>query len=110
MAEISFEDWMRKGKYLPEPLRDFHDQKDTFKAIHEIINANDVTKKISWIDAQIYVIDVFLWFMALRGYTLQRSRAGHDFSDLRGAVIDQKEKRHTSFYAALRAATTEQKD
>ena len=34
--------------------------------------------------AHTYVIDLFLWFMALHGYTLQRSRAKEEFYDLDG--------------------------
>ncbi len=29
-------DWLKSGEYLPEFMRDFHDQKDVFKAMHHI--------------------------------------------------------------------------
>ncbi len=94
--------WMESGGYLPRPLRDFHDQKDAFKAIHEIVSGNDGTKQITWVQAHIYVIDVFLWFMALRGYTLQKSRMKFDFADFEKTVAEQKSKRDDAFYAALK--------
>ena len=30
--------WLKSGEYLPPPLRDFHDQKEVFKTIHERIS------------------------------------------------------------------------
>jgi hypothetical protein len=80
--------WLKSGKYLPKPLRDFHDQKDVFKAMHEIITERpgDLIKRPTWIEGQCYVIDVFLWFMARRGYTLQRTRKRGDFRDLQTDV------------------------
>ena len=68
--------WLHSGKYLPKFLRDFHDQKDLFKSIHTLYADSESLKDIvpSWVSGQIYVIDCFLWFMASRGYTLQKSR------------------------------------
>lgn len=101
---MSIDKWLKSGRYLPAPLRDFHDQKDTFKAIHEIISENQATKDINWIQAHCYVIDVFLWFMARRGYTLQRSRQRHDFLCLEDSVRNQKKKRDAAFMSALSSA------
>jgi hypothetical protein len=100
---MTIETWMKSGKYLPAPLRDFHDQKDTFKAMHEIINVegHDYCKDVSWIAGQCYVVDIFLWFMARRGYTLQRSRQRYDFLDLEDTVRNQKKKRDATFMSAL---------
>lgn len=61
------------GRYLPTFMRDFHDQKDIFKAVHWW-GKNSESRKIGWIDAHCYVIDIFLGFMALHGYTLQKTR------------------------------------
>ena len=98
---MNINEWMKSGKYLPEPLRDFHDQKEVFKSIHEIVSQNDATKGITWIQAHCYVIDVFLWFMARRGWTLQRSRAKHDFADLDETLDGQRAKRLSMLHTAL---------
>ena len=29
--------WMKSGEYLPAFMRDFHDQKDIFKAVYELV-------------------------------------------------------------------------
>ena len=87
--------WLENGSHLPPPLRDFHDQKDLFKAVHEIINlkGNDIAQKVDWVTGQVYVIDVFLRFMARRGYTLQRSRARVPFRDLDQDIRTAREAR-----------------
>jgi hypothetical protein len=84
MKEINIEQWLKEGKYLPEPLRDFHDQKAIFKAIHQTINVegHDYAKGVNWVAGHCYVIDIFLWWMARRGYTLQRTRRKGNFIDL----------------------------
>ncbi len=79
---------MTDGNYLPEIIRDFHDQKRLFKRIDEIVQQRKEKKNgveiglINWIDAHVYVIDFFLWYMARRGYTLQKSRKHCQFIDL----------------------------
>lgn len=75
-------DWLSSGKHLPKFMRDFHDQKDLFKLIyycyengtHEI--GVDVP---NWVQAHVFTIDWFLWWMASRGYTLQKTRKKVDF-------------------------------
>lgn len=101
--ETNIDDWLKSGEYLPEPLRDFHDQKAVFKAMHEIIKErpDDIIKRPGWIEGQCYVIDIFLWFMARRGYTLQRTRRRGKFRDLDADVAEQTKKRDASFFAAL---------
>jgi len=77
------DEWLKNGKYLPEEIRDFHDQKDLFKGIHENVKMEDsYTKDITWAAGHCYVIDIFLWFMAKRGYTLQKSRKNLKFRSL----------------------------
>lgn len=72
--------WLESGEYLPEFMRDFHDQKDVFKAMHNTItNANDNGNAR---DGHIYVVDTFLWYMARCGYTLQKSRKQVEFKDI----------------------------
>lgn len=72
--------WLESGEYLPEFMRDFHDQKDLFKAMHNTItNANENGNPR---DGHIYVVDTFLWYMARCGYTLQKSRKQVEFKDM----------------------------
>lgn len=67
--------WLENRQYLPPILRDFTTQKHLFKCIHSTVDIErSVQNPPNWIDAQCYVIDVFLWYMAKRGYTLQRTR------------------------------------
>lgn len=96
-------DWLKSGKYLPAPLRDFHDQKDVFKAIDEVVQrrADSYTKDVNWVSAQVYTIDLFLWLMAKHGYTLQRSRKHVEFQDLDEWVSGAKEVRHAQMAEAM---------
>lgn len=88
---------MKAGNYLPDILRDFHDQKAVFKAMHDLQKpepSNAITGhgSLDFVTGQCYVIDRFLWFMARRGYTLQRSRARLPFRDLQTDVKAVAEK------------------
>jgi hypothetical protein len=105
MSDTKLDAWLRSGKYLPRFMRDFHDQKDVFRAIHETINVtkHDLTKDVSWITGQCYVIDIFLWWMARRGYTLQPARADQDFIDMDDTIRACNERRQRAADAALRA-------
>jgi hypothetical protein len=86
--------YLKTGAYLPKPLRDFHDQKEVFKTMHAMIDpANESIKSVGWVQGQCYVIDIFLWFMAARGWTLQRSRVKADFRDLDADIEARREER-----------------
>jgi hypothetical protein len=105
-------EYVESGDHLPACLRDFHDQKDVFKLMHRLYGHESQTGtfdhydvSIPWTTGQCYVIDWFLWFMAQRGYTLQRSRAKVDFRDLDDEVKAMKEDRD-----ALRQALSSRKD
>lgn len=102
MSEL--EQWLKSGAYLPPPMRDFHDQKDVFKALYETIRIPKQIQHISWVDAQIFTIDIFLWWMARRGYTLQRCRANQQFVDFDKTVDDAKRRRDAHDIELLRAA------
>lgn len=84
--------WMKAGKYLPVVMRDFHDQKDLFKALHDLVavEKHSYAGKIDWVTGQCYVIDIFLWWMAKHGYTLQRMRADLPFRDLEADIQHAK--------------------
>jgi hypothetical protein len=106
MPISNIDNWLKSGRYLPAPLRDFHDQKDVFKTIHSMIDVPahcDDLAHFNWRASQIYVIDIFLWFMARRGYTLQRVRAKGDFRDLNTDVNAMKEREATAFKAYLKS-------
>lgn len=99
------EQWLKSGEYLPEVMRDFHNQKDIFKCIHEridISNSDAPYKDINWVSGHCYVIDVFLYFMARRGYTLQRSRKkGIEFNSLLDDVHHSNQYREQQFSKLL---------
>lgn len=60
-------------KLLPDVMRDFHDQKDLFKAMFDHYSANPENKiPVNWVDGHIFTLDFFLWFMAQHGYRLQK--------------------------------------
>ncbi|EHK0761754.1 hypothetical protein JHU94_003257 [Escherichia coli] len=88
-------EWLQSGEYLPGFLRDFHDQKDVFNAMHDTIgNANENGNAR---DGSIYVIDTFLWYMARCGYTLQKSRKNVEFKDMQDDIERSKEWRREAF-------------
>jgi hypothetical protein len=74
-----------------------------FKSMHEIVNVqgHDYAKPVDWVAGQCYVIDIFLWFMARRGYTLQRSRQRLPFRDLDADVAAATKARDAKATAAL---------
>lgn len=84
------EAWLKAGRHLPAPMRDFHDQKALFAAMHTLQDAGSTGPKsaveerydVSPVVGHVYAIDRFLWFLARRGWTLQRSRADLPFADL----------------------------
>ena len=99
--------FLQSGKYLPKFLRDFHRQKEVFKSMHEIVQERptDMVKRPTWIEGQCYVIDVFLWFMARRGYTLQRTRVKcEDFRDLDSDVAAVTKRHEEQFAQMLKGA------
>lgn len=86
----SLSDWLESGEYLPVWMRDFHDQKDIFKAMHHVItNANENGNPR---DGHIYVVDTFLWYMARCGYTLQKSRKELDFREMQDDIDSYKKE------------------
>jgi hypothetical protein len=111
MSESKLDRWLKDGRYLPSFMRDFHDQKDLFKSIHQTIRVKDhgYSKDVDWVSGQCYVIDIFLWWMARRGYTLQRCRADQEFGNLRDTIRDCNERRSNAEIAALKSAFGEPK-
>jgi hypothetical protein len=88
------------NKQLPDFLRDFHDQKDFFKAMHAHYSKEGQENKIpgNWIDNHIYTIDFFLWLMALNGYRLQRFKSKHfEQNDINNFIAYYTEQRSANF-------------
>ena len=114
MSQTKLDNWLKEGRYLPGFMRDFHDQKDVFKAIHETIKVenHDYAKDVSWVVGQCYVIDIFLWWMGRRGYTLQRSRSDQEFISLGNTIRACNERRSREAIAALKIvfSATEHKE
>ncbi|MEH3356449.1 hypothetical protein POV16_21760 [Enterobacter kobei] len=94
-------EWLTSGEYLPLFMRDFHDQKDVFRAMHNTItNANDNGNPR---DGHIYVIDTFLWYMASCGHTLQKSRKDVPFRDMQDDIDRYKSEMTEAFSKILSA-------
>jgi exonuclease I len=91
--------WRTEGKHLPPFMRDFHDQKDLFKTIHErYVERPDGA---NWVQAHCYTIDFFLWFMAQHGYTLQKCRTKLPFDDIHATIAAACEVRMNQEAALL---------
>jgi hypothetical protein len=97
----NIENFLSSGDYIPKVMRDFHFQKNLFKTISEIPKGNRSIKSPTWKEAHCYVIDRFLWFMAKRGYTLQRSRASCEFRDLEKDIEEAIEHRTKQAFGIL---------
>ena len=98
-------EWLKSGDYLPDIMRDFHDQKDIFKAIHQTV---DVEKHayagaVDWVAGQCYSVDIFLWWMAKRGYVLRRARHKKGFCNLSADVAKAKQQRDQSALLGLKS-------
>ena len=109
-----FDKWMTSGSYLPDFMRDFHDQKDLFKALDEVAersvaNGNAYIKDLSWVGAQVYTVDIFLWVMAKHGYTLQKTRKPFSFGDIGSFVRDAMARWRGQMTSELNAYLAERK-
>ncbi len=77
--------WRNEQGHLPDFMKDFHDQKNLFKALSSSFGNQDECP-LSFRDGQIYTIDWFLWFMAIHGYKLQKTTAKVDHMEIDEAV------------------------
>lgn len=98
------DEWLRSGKHLPSVMRDFHFQKDLFKSIYDRACPQEIPllEQFNWVSAQVFVIDVFLWYMARRGYTLQPVRRVGEYRDLEQDVKEDAARRNTAAAVALK--------
>lgn len=85
--------WRESGKYLPPELQDFHAQKDLFKNIHTFVavDKHEYCKDINWAVGQCYMIDIALWYLARKGYTLQKSRQKLEFEKIEDDTAARQE-------------------
>lgn len=116
---MDYKVWRKSYKFLPSFLRDWHDQKELFKTIHETYTDKGINKAVptnpftkpdgtleetpslTWVQGHCYVIDIFLWFMAAHGYTLQKTRTKLEFLDLEKTLKDAQKSRWDSFSKML---------
>jgi hypothetical protein len=110
---INVDEWIKKGTFLPRFLRDFHDQKDFFKCLfglwviphREKLDAQkefDYIKELNFVQAQIFVIDYFLRFLARHGYTIQKVRSKGEFCDIYNTIQKYDEEQKEAFFQALK--------
>lgn len=92
-------DWLKSGEYLPNFMRDFHDQKDVFKAMHNTIHNADENGNPR--NGHIYVVDTFLWYMARCGYTLQKSRKNVSFKSLHDDIDRYNKESRQAFSSVI---------
>lgn len=98
------QDWLDKLKYLPEELRDFSDYAKMFQAMHFKIANADSNPDINHRTGCIYVVDTFLWYMASRGYTLQRCRKNFEYQDIDKDIQDMRDFTRKQFNQMLNNA------
>jgi len=107
-TQADFDRWRREGQYLPEFMRDFHDQKDLFKALQDVVdranakNGSHRSLNASWTEYHIYTVDIFLWVLAAHGYTLQRSRRRFGFRDIYDFVSQARDAAREAMAAIFR--------
>lgn len=111
---MKIEKWLERGLHLPDFLRDFHAQKNFFKSVDKMRQHHVAQSKadgrwaalepMDWAMAHIFVIDVFLRYMALHGYTLQRSRKqGTPFEDIYQTMQEDAAERVALSSAVLKS-------
>jgi hypothetical protein len=99
-----------KYRYLPQFMRDFHDQKDLFKSVEQNLGREEEPYAVPWSNAHCYVIDRFLRFMAAHGYTLQRCRVKDvEFADIFATIQEDQLKREEQFQKELQQMQNEAK-
>ncbi len=103
--------WRKEGKHLPAFLKDFHDQKDFFKFLHEFNNPQNIDelKDIDWVKGHIYALDIFLWTLARYGWTLQKNSSKQNFEDL-DVMISEFNKNRDKMFADILNTQINKKD
>ena len=111
------DEWLKSGGYLPAFMRDFHAQKDIFKWLAgPVQNARehaekegrmDMLPRFSWVEAHIFVVDFFLWYMAKHGYTLQPMRQDYKHKSWDESIAAMREESGKALAAMLRREKAE---
>jgi hypothetical protein len=94
------EQFLDTRDYLPDFLKDFHDQKDFFKAMHELYakRLGEELPAFNWRDSHIYTVDFLLWFLGAHGYKLTKARKkGVRFCDINATIEHFNNKRLETF-------------
>ena len=105
-------EWRTNGDYLPEFMRDFHDQKDLFKALQDVVDRSNAKHgghrdlNAAWSEYHIYTVDIFLWVLAAHGYTLQRSRRKFAFSSIYDFVSEATQRAREASASVLSSVFT----
>lgn len=77
--------WREDMEHLPVFMRDFHAQKNLFKAL-SVSFANAEECPLNFREGHVYTIDWFLWFMAIHGYKLTKTTANVEHKDIHNAI------------------------
>jgi len=110
--------WLQSQKHLPLFLRDFGTAGWLFRWIDKKVekrrndprSADMMDDMPTSRDAHIYVIDFFLWFMAMYGWTLQRSRKRLEFDDIETMLEQFEQEERNAFYAILHNLDTQKEN
>lgn len=116
---MSIDNYFKTQKHLPPFLRDFHDQKDFFKAMHEYFAEQEakhpnkypkgMIRNTEWAEGMCYTIDRFLKFMMFHGYKLQKDRSKGPFFDIHQTIAEFGEIRAKILTEALNQSIREAK-
>ena len=113
---MTFDEWRQQQKHLPDFMRDFHDQKDLFKALFEVVTEIDDEHQkpyyegLNFQNTHVYVLDVFLWILAAHGYTLQKNRSNFEFGDINEFISRRRDERSNRFHEMLQNSINERKN
>lgn len=84
------DNYRKPYSFLPEFLKDFHDQKFFFKMIHEYgtndVSENDVLNGIPFQHGQVMIVDYFLYILAKYGYKIQHYNQDIGFKSIYESV------------------------
>ena len=101
---MDINEFRKQHKHLPSFLKDFHDEKDFFKAMYDMY-AKELERALpayNWRDNHIFCLDFFLWFCALHGYGLQKLRAKDvQFRNIKETIKSYNEKSLNAFSKIL---------
>lgn len=108
---MKLEEFMSENNYLPPFMQDLHDIKNIFKAIEDSIITNrrksdnplfsNSEGNITWCQGLIYTTEIFLYFMAHHGYTLQKSKRNLPFYELEDTINEWKKINEEKYLSSI---------